>query len=51
MYFICYEHPDYGSVYETIYGEDTMQIRVHNLMNELDLEDDDIHVFNADDEV
>lgn len=51
MYFICYEHPDYGSIYEVIYGEDAIQQRVHDLIMDLDLENDDIHVFDADDEM
>lgn len=51
LYFICYEHPEQGSIYETVSGEDAMQQRVYELTDGMDLDEDDIHVFDQADEL
>lgn len=51
MYFVCYEHPEQGSIYQTVSGEDAMQQLVHDLVCGLGLDNDDIHVFSQDDEL
>lgn len=51
MYFICYEHPEKGRVYETVDGEDAMRRRVHDLTCDFDLDYDCIHVFRWEDEL
>lgn len=51
MYYICYTHPLFGDVWETIDGEDAMQQRVDELCNMFQLDSDDVHVFNQDNEI
>ena len=50
MYIICYEL-DGENTWEMVSGEDAMQIRVDELMEELDCETEDIMVFNKDTEL
>lgn len=45
MYIICYEL-DGENTWEMVSGEDAMQIRIGELMEELDCEAEDIMVFD-----
>lgn len=45
MYIICYEL-DGENIWEMVSGEDAMQIRVDELMEELGCESEDIMVFD-----
>ena len=45
MYIICYEI-DGENIWEIVSGEDAMQIRVDELMEELNCEAEDIMVFD-----
>lgn len=51
MYYLLYENTNGENTWELISGEDAMQVRVNELMDTLDLEEDDIMVFNADDQL
>lgn len=51
MYMICYVHPYRTDTWEIVSGEDAMNLRVEVLMMTLGLSDDEIMVFNMDDEV
>lgn len=50
MYIICYEL-DGENVLEMVSGEDAMQIRVNELMEELACEAEDIMVFDKETEL
>lgn len=50
MYIICYEL-DGENIWEMVSGEDSMQIRVDELMEELNCEAEDIMVFDKDTEL
>ena len=50
MYIICYEL-DGKNVWEMVFGEDAMQIRVDELINELNCEAEDIMVFDKETEL
>lgn len=47
-YVICYETPHGTPAWETIFGEEDMQIRVDKLTKELDCDPEDILVFHTD---
>lgn len=51
MYYLLYENENGKNTWELISGEDAMQVRVNELMNTLGLENDDIVVFSADDQL
>ena len=51
MYYLLYVNENNHQVWEIISGEDAMQIRVDELINAFDLEEDDIIVFNSDDQL
>ena len=48
MYVICYTDANGEDVWEVVYGEDAMQIRVSELFDELLCNDEDIMVFDID---
>lgn len=50
MFVICYELNG-QNVWEMISGEDAMQIRIDELMKDLNCEAEDIMVFDKDDEL
>ena len=50
MYYILYEKNN-ANVWETVSGEDAMQLRVDELAKELNVDADEIIVFSADDEI
>lgn len=50
MYIICYEL-DGKNIWEMISGEDDMQVRVNELMEELNCESEDIMVFDKETEL
>lgn len=49
MYVICYE--DERPVWELVSGEDAMQLRVSELIAQCVCDEDDIMVFNMDDQL
>lgn len=51
MYVICYIDLKNNQKWELISGEDAMQERVCELCNELNCEEDEIFVFDKDDEI
>lgn len=51
MYYLLYENTNGKNIWELVSGEDAMQVRVNELMNEFGLTEDDIIVFNADDQL
>lgn len=51
MYMICYVHPYRTDTWEIVSGEDAMNLRVEELMMELGISDEDIMVFDMDDEI
>lgn len=48
MYYLLYEAADGSKVWELVSGEDAMDIRVSELMDELGCFEDDIVVFHED---
>ena len=50
MYIVCYEF-DGENTWEIVSGEDAMQIRVNELMEELKCEAEDIMVFDKETEL
>lgn len=50
MYIICYELNG-NNIWEIVSGEDAMNIRVDELMDELDCEAEDIVVFDKETEL
>lgn len=51
MYYLLYIDHNDDQVWETVNGEDAMHQRVYELMNAYDYEEDEIIVFNADDQL
>ena len=51
MYYLLYENENGEQIWELVAGEDAMQLRVNELMDILNCNDDDIIVFNGDDEL
>ena len=51
MFFILYENKKGERVWELVGGEDAMQQRVCELMGILECEEEDIIVFDGDDEL
>ena len=51
MYVICYIDLKNNQKWELISGEDAMQERICELCNELNCEEDEIFVFDKDDEI
>lgn len=51
MYVICYTDLKGNPKWELIYGFDEMQVRVYELCDELGCDEDDILVFDKDDEL
>lgn len=51
MYVICYTDLENNQKWELIDGEDAMQERICELCNELNCEEDEIFVFDKDDEI
>ena len=51
MYIICYEDTNGSNTWEMVSGEDAMQIRVNELMEELGCEAEDIMVFDKETEL
>jgi len=59
MYIICYQKPEYFhdvqcnivNTWEIVSGEDAMQVRVTELMEELTCSPDDISVFDMETEI
>ena len=46
-YYVCYEHPERGPVHAVADDEDAMRRVVHGLVVDLDVPEDEIHVFAA----
>lgn len=51
MYYILYQDENGKNTWELVSGEDAMQVRVSELASEFGLADDDIVVFDADDQL
>ena len=51
MYMICYVHPYRTDTWEIVSGEDAMNLRAEVLMMELGISEEEIMVFDMDDEI
>lgn len=51
MYYILYGNESGENAWEIVSGEDAMQIRVNELMDEFGLDENDIIVFDSDDQL
>lgn len=51
MFYLLYENTSGENTWEIVYGEDAMQIRVSELMNLYNLTEDEIIVFDSNDQL